>query len=749
MNDDVVMTYFRRLWPIAVLASLHGNVRAAEARLDFDGEGDFAIHGQSRELEIVPGVSGYAWRSDGSSAYLSKQVAFDGQRLLAASLWVALESYPSDREGPVDQASPSSFLTQATKGEGFDLWIDTYGRWGATIETSQGEIELRAPERFPLYRWTNIAFAFDPRSGEAMLMLDSLAIATKSVRPGTLWRPAGSELLVARPTNTASVLNFTVNLLNGAFDSILVTQDPERWREALVAQPGALPPVEQSLAVPEGRFAADFLRPRYHAMPPANWTNEPHGLVLVNGRYHLFYQRTPNGPFKTQMVWGHMSSADLVNWTHHRDALRPELQTDTFGFDMKGIWSGDVIVDGNKAYAYYTSVNHGPSEAFNPGISVAVSSDPLLRAWEKRGPIIDTTYVDDFRDPYLWREDGVWHMIIGAALKSGGGLDYYTCTKTGGDTCWAHVRRFSSVPYAQMDVGSTIWEMPVFEDLDGRRLLIVNPIGGKVSKYGDPATRGMYWLGSWRDGLFAPDHARPRRLDLFPGHLSPAVARRPDGTLVGIGIVDERRTPQAQEDARWAHTFSLPREYFLNAAGVLGQRPLSALKGLRKDETSFAVIATGAGFSPVADVGHQYEAAVSFSGSLTGPYGIVLARSPDGSEQTRVLYDPKTRRFILDKSVSSLRGEDEGPLVLHQDYDADVYGEPRDWRIFIDGSVVDVFIGDGAAFSFRTYPKARQATGFGILREDGAQAAGTLWRLDAARFGYDFSPGSAPERAVN
>ena len=65
------------------------------------------------------------------------------------------------------------------------------------------------------------------------------------------------------------------------------------------------PDASTSLRVPDSRFATDWLRPAVHAMPPANWTNEPHGLVRVgNGEgddWHLFYQRTPSGPYKTLM----------------------------------------------------------------------------------------------------------------------------------------------------------------------------------------------------------------------------------------------------------------------------------------------------------------------------------------------------------------------------------------------------------------------------------------------------------------
>lgn len=742
LYDDVVIMGKRSI-TFALLATVAATPAVSfgqEVSANFDAQNDFVLHSQWSTLETVPGPAGNAWRSDGFSSHLSSQVTFLQDAPIAVSIAVALESYPSDLEGPIRQAKPSSLVNQWADDEGFDLWIDTYGRWGARVATDRGLLEIRAEERFPLYSWSSVGFVFDPRTGEASLLLNGQRVAAARMQPGTNWRPAVTPLLVARPAETASIINFSVNQLNGAFDDILVTQDAGRWHASLANRGSDFPPVEASLAVPESRFADDHLRPRYHAMPPANWTNEPHGLVLVNGRYHLFYQRTPNGPFKTQMVWGHMSSHDLVNWTYHRDALRPELQLDEFGFDMKGIWSGDVIVAANAGIAFYTSVNHGPSEAYNPGISVAASTDPLLREWQKRGPIIDTRYVEDFRDPYLWEEDGTWHMIIGAAYRGGGGLDYYTCANIADPVnCWEHNRRFSTIPYSQLDVGSIIWEMPVFEPIGEQRLLIVNPIGGDVSKYGDPATRGVYWLGNWHNGQFTPDRAEPQMLDVFPGHLSPTVARLPTGEMVGIGIVDERRTSQSQEDAGWAHTFSLPRTYYLNTAGVLGQRPLQAMETLRQAPIDVTHELDGSRDQIIGDAGHQFEARLQFSHREgNGPYGVTIMGNPDGSERTMLFYDPVTKEMVLDKSSSSRSGEDEGPQVLREIFDVAAFGEPEEWRIFVDGSVVDVFIGDGAAFSFRTYPSQRNSTQIGVVGEAG-RVTGNLWTLRPAEFDYDFS----------
>ena len=44
-------------------------------------------------------------------------------------------------------------------------------------------------------------------------------------------------------------------------------------------------------------------KPVVHFTPPANWMNDPNGMVYVNGRYHLFYQYYPAAPNWGPMHW--------------------------------------------------------------------------------------------------------------------------------------------------------------------------------------------------------------------------------------------------------------------------------------------------------------------------------------------------------------------------------------------------------------------------------------------------------------
>ncbi|MEL1252145.1 Ig-like domain-containing protein [Flavobacterium sp. DGU38] len=678
----------------------------------------FVISNTFGKPERIEGIYGNALRTDGFSTWVSGDFATPLQGQATIETWISLESYPSDEELPYNGLTPSAIVSQRKDGKGFSLSINTFGEWWFEANLSGQLYKVKAPANFPLYQWVHVAGVIDAGAGTLKLVLNGNVVASTAIPATAVFTKADTPLLVGKSEVNKTMGIFLINCINAAIDDTKIyaraKPNSELLSDYTAGIASAATTGEQAIAVPESRFENDLLRPVYHAMPPANWTNEPHGLVKYNNAYHMFYQRTPNGPFKTQMHWGHMTSSDLVHWENKKDALWPTLDIGgTTGTDMKGIWSGDVIVKDNVAHALYTSVNHG--SMYNPGISLATSSDANLENWTKKGPVINRQFVNDFRDPYLWKDaaTGNYNMIIGAAVGSGGGLDFYSSPDL---VTWNHKDQFSTVNYGQMDIGSVIWEMPVFESLgNDKYLLITNPIGGSVNKYGPSKyTRAVYWIGTWNGDKFTPDFIQPKNLDIIHGHLSPTVTRKANGQLVGIGMVDERRSSQAQLNAGWCHTYSLPRVYsLLPDAKTLGQAPAPELQSLRLagSKRSFTNLSVNGTHQLNAD-GSAIEIVASVNPSAAATqYGMNFAVSASGGEYTKLYYDVNTKQIVLDKSHSSLSSENEENTLIKGDYDEAAFGKPVKFQVFIDHSIIDVFINDAAAFSSRIYPTKADSKG--------------------------------------
>jgi len=80
------------------------------------------------------------------------------------------------------------------------------------------------------------------------------------------------------------------------------------------------------------------MRPQTAFSVKAGYSNDPNGLIYVDGVYHMFFQFHTNGPeWGTRQSWGHAVSTDLIHWEEKPIALYSEPECK--------IYSGSAIVD--------------------------------------------------------------------------------------------------------------------------------------------------------------------------------------------------------------------------------------------------------------------------------------------------------------------------------------------------------------------------------------------------------------------
>ncbi len=84
-------------------------------------------------------------------------------------------------------------------------------------------------------------------------------------------------------------------------------------------------------------FGFEALRPQIHFTVANGWNNDPNGLILYEGKYHMFYQYNPASTEWGNMHWGHAVSSDLLHWEHRDITLFPD--------EMGTMYSGSAIED--------------------------------------------------------------------------------------------------------------------------------------------------------------------------------------------------------------------------------------------------------------------------------------------------------------------------------------------------------------------------------------------------------------------
>jgi beta-fructofuranosidase len=160
----------------------------------------------------------------------------------------------------------------------------------------------------------------------------------------------------------------------------------------------------------------------------------------------------------------------------------------------------------------------------------------------------------------------------------------------------------------------------------------------------------------------------------------------------------------------WAHNYSLPREISLDANGKLVQKPYSGLSAMRQAE----------GMS-----GRQLE----LLGEFTVPNatcGFHFLKS--GDRQATLSYDPATGVLTLDYTTLPRVSTDNGLWSAALPKKVAV-GEKLTLHLFLDGSIVDIFVNDTWAFSTRIFPTDAEAIAAEAFGADNTSIKG--WVLDA------------------
>lgn len=674
-------------------ASVSEKIKESVSGSEFMVSGRFAP-------ENVAGAVGKALRFDGFSSFVKgdlKKLGTNTEQNLTVSMWVAPETYPIIiPDTPTDQKiSLASTLNEASKS-GWSFSLGYTGKYSFECFSGGWKISVEASDLLPCYEWSHLVAVADGASKKVSLYRNGVKVGeAKSM--GSVDN-SSTSFVIGKSADDLKIGMFITSAFNGIIDEIEVFNTPLSAAEIASAKAEC----EPDLIVSESRFATDVMRPRYHGMPAANWTNESHGMYYSGGRYHLFFQKNANGPYMSRLHWGHISSENLYDWREERIAIMPG-----DSYDIKGCWSGCVFADeeitGGKPNIIYTGVDYARAM-----ISQAVPEDDDLLIWKKvdNNPIINGRpggLSDDFRDPYFFRNGNDAYIIVGSQ-KGGLGTttlhQYNPATKH-----WSNDgRTFFSAASASED--GTFWEMPNVTPMgNGKFLFTVTPIGTSQG------VRTLYRVGTVdENGQFVPDAGfeSPKTVELTSRHgyglLSPTIYQH-EGKTIALGIVPDKISSAENYNLGWAHCYSLPREWSLDAKGNLIQKPFSGLREMRAEggfsRSGFELNGTLA----LGDVkGREAEILGVFTAG-SAPFGFRFFKNA-GSEATLTV-NPATNSVTVDFTGLRRTVNDGGAYdgiytcTLPETVKA---GEEYKINLFIDHSILDIFVNDKWATSIRVFP---------------------------------------------
>ncbi|WP_017811233.1 glycoside hydrolase family 32 protein [Paenibacillus shenyangensis] len=461
-------------------------------------------------------------------------------------------------------------------------------------------------------------------------------------------------------------------------------------------------------------------RPGYHIAAPANWINDPNGLVQFNGEYHVFYQHHPYDENWGPMHWGHVKSSDLVHWEHCPIALAPGDDC-----DRDGCFSGSAVDDNGVMTLIYTGHHYTDrdKDLFTQNQNIAVSHDGITFEKYESNPVIAEPPADSahhFRDPKVWKHNDTWYMVLGNATPDGHGrvILYHSSDLR----AWT----YSGVLAASDGTLGFMWECPDFFELDGRYVLLFSPQGmeREEERYLNLFQTG-YLVGDYDYASNDFRHGEFREMD--HGHDFYAVQTLLDnkGRRIAIGWMDMWESDMPTKAHGWAGALTLPRVLNLDEDGRLLMNPVEEIKLLRREQyrlgESFTV--TERRHETVTESLLEILVVFDLNNSQSNKVGLTLYSG--AVDKTVITYDIAEGKLTLDASKSGKPQDGIRMAPLQHDGLLTL-------RLFLDRSSIEVFANEGrATLTSRIYPTGAM-TGIELFAAGGKTDVKewTCWTLE-------------------
>lgn len=319
-------------------------------------------------------------------------------------------------------------------------------------------------------------------------------------------------------------------------------------------------------------------RQKLHLEPPKGWLNDPNGLCWFKGKYHVFFQYTPdNADGRGDKCWGHYESTNFIKWNFTGTVLFPDIPE-----DKDGVYSGSAIIANDTMELFYTgnvkeNGNHDYITSGRGANVIRVSSTDGRKFSEKHVILRNRDYPKycscHVRDPKIWAENEKYKMILGVrTLSDEGCVLIYESEDL---DSWKFVKKISTPKFGYM------WECPDMFTIDEQKLLNISPQGLTHTM---TTNQNVY-----SSGYFLVDGENLRDFEEWDygfDFYAPQTFVAPDGRRILIGWMGMGDIPYTNPTVSFGyqHCLTLPREITISRNKEILQNPVHELELLRKNK---------------------------------------------------------------------------------------------------------------------------------------------------------------------
>ncbi|MCB2362415.1 glycoside hydrolase family 32 protein [Clostridium estertheticum] len=436
----------------------------------------------------------------------------------------------------------------------------------------------------------------------------------------------------------------------------------------------------------------------YHIMAPANWINDPNGLIQYKGEYHVFYQHHPYDENWGPMHWGHVKSKDLVHWEHCPIALAPG-----DSFDKDGCFSGSAVDNNGELTLIYTGHNYIDKEKdlIFENQNMATSKDGIHFIKYEKNPIIVSPPEDSsmhFRDPKVWKHNDSWYMILGNSTKKNDGRALLYKSLDLKD--WKYVGVIGS---SNGELGY-MWECPDFFELDGKYVLTFSPQGLERKKdlYANLFQTG-YMLGNYDYKTNQFNHGSFTELDNGQDFYAAQTFLDDKGRRIVIGWMDMWKSDMPTKKDGWCGALTLPRELSLGNNNKILMNPVKELSLLRQSEHNECKNKSISQNYLLKVSNELLELKLIFDLNECTSDAIGLKILGAIQEEIVLTYNLESKILSLDCSKFGRAKDGVRKIKLDKN-------EKLSLHIFLDRSSIEVFVNEGeATMTSRIYSKETRA----------------------------------------